>query len=329
VERRRLVGVGLLVVSACGFGSGTILAKPVFAAGMDWLGVLAWRFLIGALLGWAWLLVSGFVGRPGVGAVRSLGRPQFLGAVALGVLFTANSGTYYAGLETVPASLAGLIVYIYPVLVAVLSLRFGRRLPGPRPWLALALAFVGVALAVGGVDTRTAPSPTGVLEVIASPVIYALWIVLSLRLAGERRDRLGHEVNHVGSASDAAVTTTLMMTATAAVFVILAAVTGRPVNPLDVPVAAWPGLLGVGFASTFLAIQTFYAGARRIGAAQAALVSTVEPVFIISLAAVLYGERLTPIQLAGAALIIVGVVVAQSAGERGKEGSLRPIPAEV
>jgi len=143
MERRRLAGVALLIVSACGFGSGTILAKPVYAAGMDWLGVLAWRFLLGSLLGWAWLGLSTALGRQGLRAVRSLARPQLLAALALGVLFTANSGTYYAGLETVPASLAGLIVYIYPVLVAVLSLRFGKPLSGARPWLALAVASVG------------------------------------------------------------------------------------------------------------------------------------------------------------------------------------------
>jgi drug/metabolite transporter (DMT)-like permease len=329
VERRRLAGVALLIVSACGYGSGTILAKPVYAAGMDWLGVLAWRFLLGALLGWAWLGLSTAIGRPGLRAVRSLAKPQMLGALALGVLFTANSGTYYAGLETVPASLAGLIVYIYPVLVAVLSLRFGRPLPGARPWLALAIAFVGVVLAVGGIDARGAPPPLGLVEVILSPIIYAVWIILSLRLAGERPDRLGHEVNHAGSASDAAATTTVMMTATATVFVVMAALGGRPVNPADVPSAAWPGLLGVGFASTFLAIQAFYAGARRIGAAQAALVSTVEPVFIITLATLLLGERLTVVQLAGGALIIAGVLLAQTAREGTAEEPLRPIAADV
>jgi drug/metabolite transporter (DMT)-like permease len=41
-------------------------------------------------------------------------------------------------------------------------------------------------------------------------------------------------------------------------------------------------------------------------------VSTVEPIYTIILAAVLFGERLTPIQLAGGALVIVGVLIAQS-----------------
>ena len=49
--------------------------------------------------------------------------------LALGALYTGNAGTYYAGIETIPASLAGVIVYIYPVFVALLSLRFATRAP--------------------------------------------------------------------------------------------------------------------------------------------------------------------------------------------------------
>ena len=47
-----------------------------------------------------------------------------------------------------------MIVYIYPVFVAILSLRFATRLPGRRPWFALALAVVGIVLALGGRDAR-------------------------------------------------------------------------------------------------------------------------------------------------------------------------------
>ena len=105
--------------------------------------------------------------------------------VALGALYVGNSGTYYAGLETVPPSLAALIVYIYPALVAVLSLRFGTRLQGRRAWLALALALVGVVLSLGGIDPDDAP-PIGARSWSCSPVIYSVWIVLSARLSGER-----------------------------------------------------------------------------------------------------------------------------------------------
>jgi drug/metabolite transporter (DMT)-like permease len=103
-----------------------------------------------------------------------------------------------------------------------------------------------------------------------------------------------------------------MMTATAATYWISAIAVGRPVFPAEIPAGAWFGLVGVGVVSTFIAIQTFYAGTQRVGAAQAALISTIEPVWTISLAALLLGESLQPVQLAGGALILLGVLLAQT-----------------
>ena len=230
-----------------------------------------WRFLIGGDAG------------PGRGVLVSAGqaggRASHATATApgdvccSGAVYTGNAGTYYAEIGTVPAGLAGVIVYIYPVFVAVLSLRFATRLHGRRPWFALGLAIVGVVLALGGVDIGTEVPLSGLGLIVASALIYSVWIVLSARLSGERRDRLGQDApEEEPGGRDAAVTTAVMMLATATVFGALALVGGRSLLPGTVPEAAWPYLLGIGAVASFLAIQALYAGARRVGAAQAALV---------------------------------------------------------
>jgi drug/metabolite transporter (DMT)-like permease len=262
-------------------------------------------------LTWGWLVLSAGRRR----GLRELDRRAAIAAVALGLLYVGNSGTYFAGLQTVSPSLAALIVYIYPALVAVLSLRIGRRLKGRRAWLALAVASIGVALALGGIDPTHAPPLSGLLLIVASPVIYAVWIVLSARLSGERHDAVG-KVAPDGAAAAAA--TALMMTTTAAIYWAAALSTGRPVLPGAIPSEAWFGLAGVGILSTFVAIQTFYAGTQRIGAAQAALISTVEPIYTIVLAAFLFSVALTPVQLLGGALILIGVLIAQTGPASGR-----------
>jgi uncharacterized membrane protein len=100
-----------------------------------------------------------------------------------------------------------------------------------------------------------------------------------------------------------------MITSTAVVFSLLSIVTGGSLDPRTVPATAWPSVFAIGFLASFLAIQAFYAGARRVGAAQAALLSTVEPAIIVTLAWVFLGQRLEPIQFVGAGLIMVSVVV--------------------
>ncbi len=309
MDRRRAVGIGLVLVAGASFASGSILATLSYGEGLDWLGVMWWRFLIGAGLAWAWVLAS--ARRRAV--LRAMPRRQVAVALGLGAVYTGNAGTYYAGIETVPAALAGVLVYVYPVFVALLSLRFATRLPGRRPWIALALAMAGVGLAVGSLDFSGDVPVPGLLLILASASIYSVWIVLSARLSGERQDRLGSEAPaSAETARDAAVTTALMMVSTAAVFGFLTLVTGRPLGPGAVPVGAWPFLVGIGLIATFTAIQTLYAGARRIGAARAALISTTEPLFIVALSFLLLDQTLTPVQLAGAALIVVGVVIAQT-----------------
>ena len=324
MDRRRLIGTVLVVVAAAGFGTGTVLSKPLYAIGLDWLQLLAWRFTIGATLAWAWLLVAS----QRRAARGRLSRRQALAAVGLGLWYSGNAGTYYAGLQTVPASLAGVLVYIYPAMVAVLSLRFVTRLEGRRPWIALGIALAGVVLALGGIDLSKPPPVAGIALVLASPLIYAGWIILSARLAGERSEHLA-PTGGGDHADDASVATALMISATAVLFVIGAIVAGRPLAPSAMPAAAWPNLVGLGFASTFLAIQGFYAGSRRIGAAQAALISTVEPVVIVGLAWLLLGDILRPLQLVGAGLVIVGVLVAQT-GPRPQNAPqpARPLDAE-
>ncbi|MHB8891108.1 MAG: DMT family transporter [Candidatus Limnocylindrales bacterium] len=309
MDRARLTGIVLVVISAVAFGSGGLFARPVYGAGVDWLTLMAWRFGIAGALAWAVLLA-----RPGARrALRALPRRTLLVSIGLGVWYVTNTATYYAGITTVPLGLAALIVYLYPPVVAVLALRLGRPLEGRRAWSALAIAVLGVALAVGGIDAATAPPLDGLLLILVSPLVYAVWIILAARHSGERADRTGHEADDGAAASAIGA---VMLTSTAAVYWIVNLAIGHPVLPRDIPGEAWPGIVAVALIAGFVPVQAFYAGAQRVGAAQASLISTVEPLWTIMAAALIYDERLQPVQLAGGALILVGVVLSQTRGGR-------------
>jgi len=92
----------------------------------------------------------------------------------------------------------------------------------------------------------------------------------------------------------------------------LASLTGASLSPAAVPTQAWLPLLGLGLVATAIAIQTFYAGVKRVGAARASLISTVEPVYTILLAMILFDERLTPVQLVGGLLVLLAVILAET-----------------
>jgi drug/metabolite transporter (DMT)-like permease len=307
------LGILLVVVSACGFGSGALLVQPLYAAGMATLVVLFWRFASAAAASWLFLLASSR-------RRDAMARLPWRGTIVLlllGALYVGNSYTYIASLEVVPIALSSIITYIYPAIVAVLALRFVRRLPGKRAWVALGMSLLGVALAVGGVPEGGMPPLWGLALAIASPVIYAAWIVLQARLTGDRPEGIPPgDAETALAAPDPAAAAALMTTATAGVYAVLTLGSGASLSPADVPAQSWLPLLGLGLVATALAIQAFYAGVTRIGGARAALISTVEPIYTIALAAILFDERLTEMQVVGGILVLGAVLLAETGRAR-------------
>jgi drug/metabolite transporter (DMT)-like permease len=320
---QQALGITLVLVAAVGFGSGPFFANGAYDAGMTALGILLWRFAFAAATSWVFVLAR----TSSRAALRALTRPRFLALLFLGFLYVGNSGTYVASLETVPVSLSAVIVYIYPPLVAVLAIRFGRSLAGRRAWVALGIATVGVALAVGATPPDELPPLSGLALVFASPVIYAVWIMCSARLAGERPPDADAPAIPPGDAEaaetgpnepEAAPAAAVMTTATCLGFAVLVLLTGQSLTPTVVPAAAWPALLGFGVFSG-VAVQAFYAGVRRVGSARASLLSTFEPVYTIAVAALLLGEVLTPVQMIGGLMVIGAVILAETAPRRSAE----------
>ena len=65
------------------------------------------------------------------------------------------------------------------------------------------------------------------------------------------------------------------------------------------------------------AILAFFAGLARVGPSAASILSTLEPVVTVGLAAAAFGETLGAVQLLGGALVLSAVVVMQwPAGRR-------------
>ena len=316
------LGIILVLVSAAGFGSGALFVQPLYDAGMEPLAVLFWRFFTAALFGWGFLLLSS---RRRL-ALRSLSRRRVGVLLLLGALYVGNSYAFIASLQVVSISLASIIAYLYPAIVAVMATRFVRRLEGRRAWIALGIAIFGIALTVGGIPEGELPPLWGLALAFANPLIYATWIILQARLAGERPQSSG-TIQGVTippgdaetaidepalDAPDPSPAAALMTTATAVVFAMLLLGSGGSLSPAAVPRDVWIPLLGLGLVATALAIGTFYAGVKRVGGARASLISTVEPVYTVALAMLLFGESLTRMQLVGGALVIFAVILAET-----------------
>jgi len=309
MDRRRIVGIGLGALAGAAYGTGPLFFKGyVYPVGVDWIAMLVWRFAFATLVSWIWLFVQPRARE----SLRGLDRRTVARLLFTGAFFIVNASVYYAAIEQIDISLVALLMSAYPALVAVLSLRLGYKFEGKLAWGSLAIVVFGTVLTIGGVNPGT--SQGGIVLALLSPVAYAVYILLTAWMAGERPGQTA-DMRSRGKGAEVPppVAGAIMMTGTWVAALVIGLVAREPLLPTQIPSAAWPGLVGIGVFAAAIAIQAFYASAARIGAAQASLTATVEPVVVIILGITFLGEAFSPIRAVGAAVVLAGVLLAQFA----------------
>lgn len=282
-------GALLVALSASAFGAMAIFGRYAYAGGTDVLGLLTLRFLIGGTV------LAACAHRRGV--VWPRGR-VLAGIVAMGALgYVGQSLCYFIALQHAQASLVALLLYLYPAFVTLLAaLWLGERLTRVKA-AALVLCLGGSALMVGGGHG----DPLGIALALSAAVIYSLYIVAGARVT---RD------------VDPLATTAIVCLSAAAVFCcasIVRTLAGAPPH-LPATTAAWAALVAIALVSTVTAMLAFFAGLTRLGAARTSMLSTLEPVVTVLLAAILLGERLSFVQGCGGAAVLAAVLWLVRAG---------------
>lgn len=280
----RTVGGLLVLVAAACFGTLAIFGKAAETAGINTTTLLTFRFVFGTALIWAGL---GLWGR-----ARLLPTRERRIATLLGVVYAGFSGLFFWGLTFVPAGVAGLTFYTYPVYVYLLSVTFLDERITLQTVAALALSLVGVGLVVGG-DT-TGIDALGVGLVLLAALGYAFY------LTGNRAAL---------SSIDADLLAGTAMVATTVSVLAFGLFSGR----LTMPAGSdqWAILVGISTLGTAIPIFLYVSGLDRIQASHASVISTAEPLVTVTLGIVLLGESVSPGLAIGGALVVLGVVLVQ------------------
>jgi len=292
--RRRLAGFGLVLLSALSFGAMPIFGRLAYRSGVDPVTLLLLRFAMATAIVLAVMLARRRAWPRG----RTL-----LGLIAMGAVgYVGQSICFFTALKHASAGLVSLLLYLYPALVAILSVAVLKERFTRRKLLALALALAGAGLTIGLGGGGT---PTGIALGLGAGVIYAQYIIYGT-----------HLLKSVPPIPAAAV----ILPATAVVYAGLAAARG-PQWPATA--AGWGWIAAIAAVSTVVATIAFLAGVERIGPTTASTLSTVEPAVSVGLAALVLGERLAPAGLAGGVLIL-GAVAVLARGEPSPAGKADP-----
>ena len=284
-------GVGRLycLLSAVGFGLMAVFAKSAYAEGVSVGSLLVVRFGLAAVV---LLAVAG-----ATGALRRLTRRATVVGLAMGACgYALQASLYFSALRHLDAALVALILYVYPALVMLVAVLSGREGISGRRVAALAVALAGIGLvlagaATGGLDAR------GALLAFGAALTYTGYIVVGDRFTDE--------------APPVALAAVVCTGATAALLVVGAL---RGTIALDVGATAWVWLCAIALVSTVGAVLLFFAGMALVGPSTAAILSILEPVVTVVSAAVMFGETLTAVQIAGGALVLAAVVLVRPGG---------------
>jgi drug/metabolite transporter (DMT)-like permease len=285
--RDGLTGTALILLSSVGYGAVVVLAKVAYDNGSNAPTSLFVRFSLAGLLLWGILLARRQVVRlPG----RRIGT-----LLLMGWLFSAGSVMSFMAVERIPASLAALIFYLNPVIVTVFStVLFKTRFTRAR--LAVLIAsLVGCALTTNIESGEV--NWSGVALAFATVVLYSGYVLLGARAT---------------TGIPALNASAWVITAAAGLMLItgLSGVLNAHLTT-DITPTGWLALLALALFSTVIAITAFLAGIARIDLFRVAILSTFEPVISVTLAALLLGERLSPMQALGGAIIIGSGVAMQ------------------
>jgi drug/metabolite transporter (DMT)-like permease len=277
-------GLALIALSTLAYGVQPIFGKVAYAAGVTPLPLLAWRYLIA-------LVCLQLVERGPRPPLRVRLRLWGIGSV-----FVFNSVAYFMALDALPASVTALVLFSYPVIVALFAALAGVEPLTWRSLLAAVGAFAGCALTAGGLELSAGLPARGLAWALAAAVVYAGYVVLSSRF---------------GKGVPARVLA-LHVVQVAALLCVVFAVLG-PGLALPREPRAWLSVAAIALVSTVVSMIAFLAGMALIGPSRASVLASLEVLVTLVLAFLLLGERLSPLQWAGAALILGAVAFQNTA----------------
>lgn len=280
----RTRGYVLGAVAAASYGLNPLFALPLYGAGVGVDSVLMYRYLLAVLMLGALMLARR--------QSFALHRRDIAPLAAMGLLFSFSSLFLFESYNHMDAGIASTILFLYPVLVAVIMAVGFHEKVSRATVFSILLAFTGISLLYKGGDGGTL-SFTGVALVFLSSLCYAVYIV------GVNRSSLRD-----------------MPTEKLTFYALLFGLSVYVVRLRFCTELQWipsPGLwinaVSLALFPTIVSLVTMAAAIRCIGSTPTAILGALEPLTALFFGVVVFGEQLTPRIMAGVALILVAVTL--------------------
>lgn len=237
--------------------------------------------------------------------------------IALGLLFVVSSLTLYCSFLYMDSGVACSLLFVYPVMTAVLmAMLYGEKITKTTA-AAIALSLVGVLLLYKG-DGETVLSTVGVLLVMVSALSYALYIIVANRASAPEsgleasHNRFSKYLPHratIHRLDMSAMKLSFYVLIVCAVSMVLFSLTSpeRHLMPLATG-REWGYSLMLAIVPTVFSLVSMGIAVRIIGSTPTAIMGALEPLTAVVIGLTVFHEALTVNLVAGILLILTAVI---------------------
>lgn len=284
--KNSIKGYALGIIAAASYGTNPLFAIPLYGAGLTPDSVLFLRYLVALPVVAAMILLRGRGFR--------VTRRELLTLVVLGLLVAVSSLTLFMSYNYMDVGIASTILFVYPIMVAVIMAAVYKEKAGWMTIVCIALATVGIGLLMGNPDGGFV-SITGTILVVASALTYAVYIVA---------------VNKTSLAKVATLTVTFyVLLFGLSLFLVRLIASGQPLFPTLPDWKLWGCVAGLAIFPTALSFGCTNGAIQSIGSTPTAILGAFEPVTAVIIGVFAFGEVLTPRIICGLVMIIVAVIL--------------------
>ena len=267
------------IVTGVTYGLNPLFAKPLLSIGVSVDTMLACRYLIAVFILGVWLVFRK--------ESLKVNKAQMWRLCILGFLFAMSSMLLFLSYNYIPAGLATTIVFLYPVIVALIMVLL-KVYPTWQVWLSILMTFVGVVILSRPSGNMTL-NITGLSLAAGSAIAYALYLIVVNR---SRRLRTVTSL----------VLTFYALLIGSVVFLIHSAISGGEFMAGLDGWYCWMNLICLAVFPTLVSLLTLAMATRIIGPTRTSVLGVFEPVTAIAVGTIFFGESLT-------LNIIIGVII--------------------
>ena len=277
-------GFILGAIAAASYGMNPLFTLPLYSAGMSVDTVLFYRYSLA-------VIVLGIMMKFQKQSF-AIKRVDVLPLCIMGLLFAFSSLFLFMSYNYMDAGIASTILFVYPVLVAIIMAVVFKEKVSPITMFSIALAFVGISMLCKSPGGQTL-SLVGITFVFLSSLSYAIYIV------GVNRSSLK-------DMPIAKLTFYVLLFGLSVYVVRLQFCTELQVIPTPM---LWINAVSLAVFPTVISLVTMTKAIHYIGSTPTAILGALEPVTALFFGVLVFGEQLTPRIILGLLMVITAVTL--------------------